>query len=79
MLKTYQAHIDRCLMILRDYDHLVPHESNSLDCTTNKTFGCLFRIYGVTLLSLGGFILGGGLYFKRRIDAVMEKVQRKKI
>ena len=79
MLKTYQAHIDKCLRILRDYDHLVPHDSSTLDCSRIKTFGCLFRIYGVTMLSLGGFIVGGGLYFKRRIDAVMEKVQRKKI
>ena len=56
--------MDRCLEILREYDHLVAHDSVGNDCSKATSFSCMFRIYGVTVLTIGGFIAGGIMYFK---------------
>lgn len=43
------------------------------------TFGCFFRKYGATMTSLALFTSGAVFYFKRKIEEVEEKGQRKKI
>lgn len=78
MLKDFFTQMYRCIEILRDYDHLLRHDK-PIVCGSNVTFGCFFRKYGATLLSLGLFIAGAVWYFKRQIEEVLMKGERKHI
>ena len=78
MLDDFFKQMYRCIEILKDYDHLLQHDIK-LECSQSMTFGCFFRKYGATMKSLTIFTSGAVFYFKRKIEEVEEKGQRKKI
>ncbi len=76
MLKDFFTQMYRCIEILKDYNHLLQHDV-SIVCGRELTLGCFFRKYGASLLSVGLFIIVGVVYFKRQINEVLLKGERK--
>jgi hypothetical protein len=65
MLKGSLQAMDKCVDVLKGYDHLIPHDSSDNLCGAG---GCWFRKYGLTLITLTTFIGTIVVYFKSRIE-----------
>ena len=69
MLDDFFKQMYRCIEILKEYDHLIQHDTK-LECSQSMTFGCFFRKYGATMSILAVFTSGAVMYFKRKIEEV---------
>lgn len=69
--------MNRFLEILREYDHLLEHDTH-LDCSTSS-FSCMFRKYGMTLGSLAVFTAGSVAWFAKKVKEVEDLGNRKRI
>ncbi len=78
MLKEFLTHMYRCVEILSDYNHLLQHDT-SMKCGKDFSFGCFFRKYGASVLSLAILISGSYLVLKRKLDEVVARNERKNI
>jgi len=77
MLTEFFTQVYRCVEILQDYDHLLKHDT-PMQCR-NNSISCLFRKYGASILSITVIATSSWFFFKRKLDEVVQRNERKQI
>ena len=78
MLTEFFTQMYRCVEILSDYNHLLQHDT-PMKCGKEFSFGCFFRKYGASILTLVIMLSGSIMIFKRKMDEVVARSERKNI
>ena len=69
MLKQFFQYMYGWVEVMKEYDHLVEHDS--VDCEKEGGFGCWFRKYGATVVGMGVLISLSVWGFMRKMEAVI--------
>eukprot|EP00347_Sterkiella_histriomuscorum_P003954 403362298 len=76
MLGQVFQYMNQCIEILKEYHHLVEHDS--LNCYTSYSIGCFLRKYGATLITLVLLLILGYKRLEYKLESLV-KINSKKI
>ncbi|TNV83585.1 hypothetical protein FGO68_gene14400 [Halteria grandinella] len=77
MLKSHQVFMGKCIDMLKEYHHLVEHDLTQNSCLVSQSWGCKFRIYGASIISIGGLAVIMVVYFVKKVEEVGSKANKK--